>query len=90
MDLWTAASLPYDAEAPFRSAKDMYNTIDASTIGGVKWESFKLKYEGIKPDEKVPLWMNQDYEVWYRNPRDVVRNILANTSFNGEINPTPY
>jgi len=90
MDLWMSSALPHGAEAPFESARDLYKTIDASTAGDVKWESFKLKYEGVKPAEKVPSWMNEDYEVWYRNPRDIVRNILANTSFDGEVNTTPY
>jgi Plavaka transposase len=90
MDLWMSSMLPHGAEAPFKSAKDMYQTIDASTIGDVKWESFKLKYEGIKPAEKTPLWMDEDYEVWYRNPHKIVKNILANTTFDGEVNTTPY
>ena len=90
MELWMASALLHSSEAPFESAKDLYKTIDASTVGGVKWESFKLKYEGLKPAEKVPSWMDEEYEVWYRNPCDVARNILANSSFEGDIDPTPY
>lgn len=90
MHLWNASALPHGAEAPFESAKDLYKTIDSSKLGDVEWESFKLKYEGVKPVDKVPSWMNKEYEVWYRNPHEIVRNILANTSFDGSINPTPY
>ena len=90
MDLWMSSALPHSAEALFESARDLYKTIDASTARDVKWESFKLKYKGVKPAEKVPSWMNEDYEVWYCNPHDIVCNILANTSFDSEVNTTPY
>jgi hypothetical protein len=90
MDLWSASMVPHGAEAPFDSARDLYKTIDASTAGDVKWESFQLKYEGIKPAENIPSWMDQDLQVWYRNPHEIVRNILANSSFDGEVNTTPH
>lgn len=90
MDIWSASMLPHGGEAPFATARDMYETIDTSKVGDVPWESFKLKYEGIKPAEEVPSWMDDEYEVWYRDPREIVHNILANTSFEGSVNSTPY
>jgi hypothetical protein len=34
--------------------------------------------------------MNAEYDVWYRNPRDVIAGMLANTSFDGHIDYTAY
>jgi len=29
--------------------------------------------------------MTKDFEVWYRNPHEVIKNMLRNTDFNGEM-----
>lgn len=37
-----------------------------------------------------PSWMVSGFDVWYRNPHDVIKNILANTDFNGEMDAAPF
>ena len=34
--------------------------------------------------------MNQTYDVWYCDPRVVIKNILLNTDFNGEVDYAPH
>ena len=34
--------------------------------------------------------MEAEHEVWFRDPRLLVHNILANAEFNGEIDISPF
>ncbi|KAH7903265.1 hypothetical protein BJ138DRAFT_1020917, partial [Hygrophoropsis aurantiaca] len=36
-----------------------------------------------------PSWMHGEYEVWYRNPRELLRNQLSNPDFKGEFDYAP-
>ncbi|KAG2082117.1 hypothetical protein BD769DRAFT_1633461 [Suillus cothurnatus] len=74
---------------PFADHKDLYNVIDATQLGDVPWQSFSVQYTGECP-EVVPPWMNDEFEVWYRDPRAMAYNILANPTFKDEINYTPF
>lgn len=40
-------------------------------------------------EEDIPPWMLEEYEVWYRNPRVVLRNQLANPDFKDKIDYAP-
>jgi hypothetical protein len=90
LDLWTASVLPYGGEAPFRNVMDLYETIDSSALGDIKWQSFKLKYEGSKPTDRIPSWMMKEFDVWFRDPHKIVHGLLANSDFVGKIDSAPY
>lgn len=75
---------------PFADKKDLYDVIDSTPLGDVSWQSFSVTYQGEKPSDNVPEWMDSSYEVCYRDPRDVIRNMLANPDFDGEIDYVPY
>lgn len=95
MKLWSRTLVPHNDEAPFTSHRDLYNLIDALP-GGPPWESFTVSHdsggefdaEGQPSDH--PSWMNADFEVWYRDPQGLVRDILANRSFADEFDYAPY
>jgi hypothetical protein len=63
---------------PLANHQDLYRTIDSIPLGDVPWQNFAVKLCGDKADVDVPTWMNHSYDVWYRDPPDVVRNMLAN------------
>ncbi|KAG1866709.1 hypothetical protein F4604DRAFT_1682781 [Suillus subluteus] len=67
-----------------------YKTIDKTPLGGIKWQSFSVQYNGERPETDIPPWMDQDFDVWYRDPRDVVHNMLANPDYAGELDYRPY
>ena len=67
----------------------MYNTIDSTPLGDLPWESFSLAYNGDVPEGDPPLWMSSEYDVWFRDPRGLVHNILSNPDFEGEIDYAP-
>jgi len=68
---------------PFADKKDLYDIIDSTPLGDVSWQSFSVTYQGEKPPDSVPEWMDGSYEVCYRDPRDIIRNMLANPDFDG-------
>ncbi|KAI6043440.1 hypothetical protein EDC04DRAFT_2562758, partial [Pisolithus marmoratus] len=65
LDLWAASLLKYDDQPPFSDHKQLYNTIDSTLLGGVKWECFKINYLREKPSQ-IPLWMDQAFNVWFK------------------------
>jgi hypothetical protein len=76
--------------APFENSADLYATIDSIMEGEVPWDSFNVQYNGPRPKSNVPSWMDEKYQVFYRDPREVVRSMLANKAFNGNFDYTPY
>ncbi|KAG1874418.1 hypothetical protein F4604DRAFT_1880883 [Suillus subluteus] len=71
LDLWAASLLKHGDQPPFADHKDLYKTINNILISGISWQSFKIQYSGEKPDgPDVPPWMNQQFEVWYCDPRE--------------------
>jgi hypothetical protein len=90
LDLWAATLLKSGDKPPFADCRDLYKTIDSTPIGDVKWESFSVQYTGEKPQCNTPPWMVESYNVWYRNPHEVIRNMLANPDYATEMDYRPY
>ncbi|KAG1859730.1 hypothetical protein F4604DRAFT_1684671 [Suillus subluteus] len=38
----------------------------------------------------APSWMDDEYDVWYRDPRLMAHNMLANPTYKKEIDYTPF
>lgn len=74
---------------PFSHADDMLKTIDSITVGDVPWESFAVRYNGPQPEGQVPLWMNQEYDIWFHSPHQVVWNQIGNSDFATEMDYAP-
>ncbi|KAG1891996.1 hypothetical protein F4604DRAFT_1565619 [Suillus subluteus] len=74
---------------PFTDHKDLHNVIDATQLGDVPWQCFSVQYTGERP-EVVPPWMDDEFEVWYRDPREMAHNILANPTYKDEIDYVPF
>ncbi|KAJ6613087.1 hypothetical protein B0H10DRAFT_2436637 [Mycena sp. CBHHK59/15] len=67
MQNWAAR--PGAPDPPFADHEDLYNTIDATEVGHVPWESFTVRYNRpIVPDDVTP-WKTQEYVVHFRDPR---------------------
>ncbi|KAG2123012.1 hypothetical protein BD769DRAFT_1629093 [Suillus cothurnatus] len=88
--LWASTLLKHGDTPPFADHRDLYATIDAIPLGKVKWESFLCLYTGEKPEGSYPPWMDGTFDVWYRDPHQVVRNMLANPDFAHEMDFRPY
>ncbi|KAG0700037.1 hypothetical protein DFH29DRAFT_983264 [Suillus ampliporus] len=90
LDLWAATLIKHDDSPPFVSHRDLYDTIDATPLGDVAWESFSMSFNRVKPAENVPPWMDATHDVWFHDPHLLIHNMLANPDFDGEIEYTPY
>jgi hypothetical protein len=89
LDLWAASLFKHGDEPPFADDDDLYTTIDSIPHGDVTWECFSTSYQGARPDGQTPSWMDVEYEVWFRDPRTVIRNMLANPDFDSQIDFVP-
>ncbi|KAJ7189371.1 hypothetical protein GGX14DRAFT_538195 [Mycena pura] len=75
---------------PFKDHKDMYATIDATEHGHVPWEAFEVAYDGAELDEvNAPSWKRKGYSVYYRDPRAILNQQLANPDFKDEMDLSP-
>lgn len=88
--LWAASLARHGDNPPFQSHGHLYDMIDASPLGDVPWESFSLTYNGAIPAGQVPSWMNSEFDVWFRDPRQIVQNLLSNPDFDGEFDYAPF
>jgi hypothetical protein len=90
LDLWASTLQKHDDMPPFADCRDLYKTIDNTPVGDVKWQSFSATYTGTRPTVNAPPWMDQSFDVWYRDPREVIRNMLANPDYAQEFDYRPY
>jgi len=93
LDLWAASLIRAGADTSqvlFTDHRDVYRTIDNTPLGDVKWQSFSVKYTGDIPDEGPLPWMTESYDVWFRDPHQVVQNMLANPDYASEVDMRPY
>ncbi|KAF8814457.1 hypothetical protein BYT27DRAFT_7219837 [Phlegmacium glaucopus] len=89
LDLWALSMAKNDDLGPFTSYEHMYATIDNINQGDAPWKSFTMSYAGeLGPN--APSWQLEDYEVWFRDPDVVIRNMLNNPDFAGQFDYAPY
>ena len=89
LTLWATGASASGDELPFVNHVDLYNTIDNIPVGGVPWQNLSVSYTGLWPEADVPPWMEQSYEVYFRDPRQLFQNMLANPSFAEDFDYTP-
>ncbi|KAH7903217.1 hypothetical protein BJ138DRAFT_979474, partial [Hygrophoropsis aurantiaca] len=90
LDLWAASMIKHGDKPPFADHRDLYKTIDSTPLGDVKWQNFSVNYTGEKPEVNPPPWMLENYEVWYRDPREIVRNMLASPDYVNDMDYRPF
>ncbi|RDX41934.1 hypothetical protein OH76DRAFT_1475557 [Lentinus brumalis] len=90
MELWAADVARYGGQPPFADQADLYATIDAIRLADVPWKCLKGRYQGQQPASVVPAWMEAEYDVWFRDPRELVLRMLANPDFKDEFDVAPF
>ncbi|KAG1902266.1 uncharacterized protein F5891DRAFT_1186849 [Suillus fuscotomentosus] len=78
----------FKGRPPFSSDRHVHHTIDTISSSAVPWQSLTLRHAASKnlpPGPSVTPWKHTEYEVWYRDPRKLVRNQLANPEFTDNI-----
>lgn len=75
-------------------AQKMYNAIDATKVGDVSWKSFSNFYTDDHSqkatNENTESWKRKEYDVWYRDPLEVIRNLVDNPALEGEFDYVPF
>ena len=84
MDLWALSMAKHDDLGPFDSYEHMYATIDATKHGDAPWKCFSTTFDGPIGSD-APSWKLAQYEVWYRDPEIVLRNMLDNPDVTGSL-----
>lgn len=83
--------MPHNDFAPVLDHHDLHSTVDAIKLGHVPWQSYAIQYNGLRPENgPTPEWMTTEYQLWYRDPRAIIRNILANPDLADGIDYIPY
>ena len=91
LELWAATLIPHGDSPPIANHQDLHKQIDAIELGNVQWESTPLKYDHPLPTTtRPPEWMTAEYDVWYRDPHKVVKNMPANPDFDRHIDYVAY
>ncbi|KAL0957171.1 hypothetical protein HGRIS_003263 [Hohenbuehelia grisea] len=80
----------YQDNPAFANHKDLYATIDTIQQGEIPWSAFAVTYDGPLPTSGVvPPWMTTEFEVWFRNPLELLEQQLGNPDFAGETDYAP-
>ncbi|THU79867.1 hypothetical protein K435DRAFT_696868 [Dendrothele bispora CBS 962.96] len=85
LQIWAADT---EKDPPFANKNDLYETIDATLVGDIPWQSFSLTYDGELGDKPEP-WMTKKFEVHYRDPRLLLHHQLGSRDFSNEIDYAP-
>ncbi|KAJ7466406.1 hypothetical protein FB451DRAFT_1340593 [Mycena latifolia] len=88
LEMWALSMMKHDDLGPFHDYKDIYETIDATTVGDAPWKCFQT--EPLDDSATAPAWARQQYDIWYRDPDVVIANMLDNPDFDGAFDTTPY
>lgn len=85
MQCW-ARTLAPGHDPPFASVDDLLETIDSIQLGHVPWKSFVVSYQPKEgEDADGAPWKLKTYDVWYRDPREVLKNQLSSRDFENEM-----
>ncbi|KAF8898189.1 hypothetical protein CPB85DRAFT_1257048 [Mucidula mucida] len=77
-----------EGQAPFANNKDLLTTIDDIPHGDIPWQGFAVNYTGKVP-ENVPAWMTATYDLWFRNPLQLLEAQLGNADFANKMDYAP-
>ncbi|KAJ7138682.1 hypothetical protein C8R43DRAFT_1089287 [Mycena crocata] len=90
LELWGLSLMKHGDLGPYNNYQQLYAAIDAVKVGDAPWKCFKTGGEAGADGAGKPDWARQEYEIWYRDPDVVIRNMLDNPDFDGEFDTTPY
>jgi hypothetical protein len=88
MQIW-ACTLPVGHDPPFSGAADMYNTIDSTELGNIPWRSFTISYHAKDGEDCEASWKLKSFNVWFRDPHEVVKSQLARRDFADKMDFAP-
>ncbi|THV03658.1 hypothetical protein K435DRAFT_851604 [Dendrothele bispora CBS 962.96] len=89
LNLWHLSLAKHDDVGPFHNHEAIHEAINSIKQGSAPWHCFVTT-----PDPELPAdaseWKKTEYEVWYRDPETVIKNMLDNPEFAEEFDTKPY
>ncbi|KAJ3980770.1 hypothetical protein F5890DRAFT_1418942 [Lentinula detonsa] len=93
LDIWSLyqhqISPDYMNDGPFSTHQDLYSQIDNISDGSAPWKCLQTVVDDTLPPS-APEWKKTSYQVWYRDPDQVIANILSNPEFASDFDVAPY
>ncbi|KAK7447095.1 hypothetical protein VKT23_014308 [Stygiomarasmius scandens] len=89
LNLWSLSLAKHGDVGPFYNHEAIHEAIDSIKQGSAPWCCFVTAPKDNLPDD-VPEWKRTQYEVWYRDPEMVIKNMLDNPEFADEFDTRPY
>ena len=85
--------MPHHDDPPFKDHNEQYSMIDATPLPGdnANWKSFNLCFAADKelpPD--APNWKKMKWDIWYRDPHELINNILQSLDFHNKFDYIPH
>jgi hypothetical protein len=68
----------------FKRNDSLLATIDSTPVGDMPWQGFTLSYDSPRP-LNAPEWMMTSHNIWFRDPLQLVHNLLVNRDFENEF-----
>ena len=93
LDFWLASTIRAGGnvnDIPWRTAKEVYETIDSIKEGSIPWKTATFRYTGPLPSRTPPKWMLETYDLCFRDPRGVLLNQIASPDLQGHFDYVPY
>ncbi|KAI0739153.1 hypothetical protein C8Q80DRAFT_1222339 [Daedaleopsis nitida] len=79
-------------DPPFAGRADLYDHIQLIESGEPDWEHFSIVHNGPMvdpPHARIPAWKIKEYTVFFRDPRQVLHNQMANPDFQHDSDYVP-
>ena len=64
LEIIVAMNAMASGEGPFKTHKDLYNTINVTNLGDTPCNHFNLNYQG-KTNASSPPWQTENFLVWF-------------------------
>jgi hypothetical protein len=97
IDLFSQLSKDSGSQLPFSNHRELLTAIDEISVGDIPWHSFMVRYcdeDGLGSDdsrsEHRPKWMSDVHKIFYRDPRRVIHQMLANPDYKDSMDFSPY
>ena len=90
MQIW--ATLHPNDGSPFHSHKALYKIIDSIEDGDAPWQKSILYHPDLDDTtsaDDLPSWKKGKYEVWFRDPKKILKAQLSNPNFKNGIDYAP-
>lgn len=91
LQLWSTSLIPHGVPPPITDYAGLLQQVNLIPLGDVPWESFSLHYDDLPPTITYsPEQKTAEYDVWYRDPWEVIKGIFSNPEFNSHVDYSAY